>query len=438
MQEGVRILVVAGSLAITVGCKNHAGGSGAPAGLAMSASAAPVNVCPDADPKRCFDRAWKLYMGVGRPEPDREAAMALHEAACERSLGEACNALGEIYFFGEVGIEPNIEKAVAMLEKACTDGHASACLGLGNLRSTGSGKLDKDQEKARALYERAMALEAKACDGGDAIACASVAVQCERGLGATPADKPRAARMFEKAASAAAASCEKADAEACNQLGFLYDHGKGGLPVDKTKARAFLEKACGAGNGTACTNLGRYAENGFGGLEKSASKAVEFFAKACDEGNGEGCYLAGLAHAEQGPTQDLASAVLFYRRGCDRREGAACTNLGVRVERGEGNTPVDKEKAVALYTLACNLGSSVGCKNRNILGELVALDKDAAEFRKALKTGSESHCGLVIDVKPPIAKVQAMIGEAWLKIDQLYPKGKQSRRWANGVYQDPT
>jgi hypothetical protein len=61
---------------------------------------------------------------------------------------------------------------------------------------------------------------------------------------------------------------------------------------------------------------------------------------------------------------------------------------------------------------------------------------EAAQFRKNLKVGSESHCGLVIEVKAPIAKVQAMGGEVWLQIAQLYPKGGRECRFVNGVHQE--
>jgi hypothetical protein len=60
-----------------------------------------------------------------------------------------------------------------------------------------------------------------------------------------------------------------------------------------------------------------------------------------------------------------------------------------------------------------------------------------AQFRRSLKIGSDSHCGLVVDVRGPIARVQSMIGEVWLKTAQLYPKGQKDCRFMNGVYQDP-
>lgn len=58
----------------------------------------------------------------------------------------------------------------------------------------------------------------------------------------------------------------------------------------------------------------------------------------------------------------------------------------------------------------------------------LAADRDAAHlnsWRKTLKTGDESNCGLVIEVKRPIAKIQTASGERWLKVGQLYPHGTQ-------------
>lgn len=60
---------------LAVACQTHPTSGG----VAASASAAPsAAVCPDADPKSCFDRAEKLDMGVGRPEPDKEGAIAVN------------------------------------------------------------------------------------------------------------------------------------------------------------------------------------------------------------------------------------------------------------------------------------------------------------------------------------------------------------------------
>jgi TPR repeat protein len=112
-------------------------------------------------------------------------------------------------------------------------------------------------------------------------------------------------------------------------------------------------------------------------------------------------------------------------------------NLGNLHERGESGFAVDKKLALSLYAKGCSLGSSVGCKNVELTRHAVKRDATAFEFRRQLAVGNDSHCGLIVEVKGPIAKVQTMIGEMWLKVDQLFPQGQESCRFRNGVYQDP-
>lgn len=46
---------------------------------------------------------------------------------------------------------------------------------------------------------------------------------------------------------------------------------------------------------------------------------------------------------------------------------------------------------------------------------------DIDKFRKNLKPGDTANKGLVIEVKPPLAKVQTVDSERWFRIDQLEP-----------------
>ena len=61
----------------------------------------------------------------------------------------------------------------------------------------------------------------------------------------------------------------------------------------------------------------------------------------------------------------------------------------------------------------------------------------ATAFRAQMKVGDESNCGLVVEVKRPIVKIQTQVGELWLKIDKTYPAGLAGCRIVNGVYQEP-
>ena len=58
----------------------------------------------------------------------------------------------------------------------------------------------------------------------------------------------------------------------------------------------------------------------------------------------------------------------------------------------------------------------------------------AAQFRQSLQPGDQSHCGLVIEVKKPLVKLQTMIGEYWMRIEQVYPAGNHDCRFINGQY----
>ena len=60
----------------------------------------------------------------------------------------------------------------------------------------------------------------------------------------------------------------------------------------------------------------------------------------------------------------------------------------------------------------------------------------ATSFRKALRPGGQSHCGMIIEVKKPIVQIQTMIGPFWLKVDQIYPPGEHRCLFENGVYKE--
>lgn len=57
-----------------------------------------------------------------------------------------------------------------------------------------------------------------------------------------------------------------------------------------------------------------------------------------------------------------------------------------------------------------------------------------AQFRNSLQAGDESHCGLVIEVKRPLVRLQTMIGEYWMRIDQVFGAGDRDCRFINGRY----
>jgi hypothetical protein len=65
------------------------------------------------------------------------------------------------------------------------------------------------------------------------------------------------------------------------------------------------------------------------------------------------------------------------------------------------------------------------------------LVENVEAFRANLSEGDDSHCGLVIEVKSKVVKVQTVSGVHWLKRKQLYPAGSKPCNFLNGVYQEP-
>jgi hypothetical protein len=68
--------------------------------------------------------------------------------------------------------------------------------------------------------------------------------------------------------------------------------------------------------------------------------------------------------------------------------------------------------------------------------ELQAQVAAVTTFQKRLKSGDDSHCGLVIERKGVIALVETPIGQKWLKVSQLYVPGGRNCRFLNGVIQE--
>jgi hypothetical protein len=63
--------------------------------------------------------------------------------------------------------------------------------------------------------------------------------------------------------------------------------------------------------------------------------------------------------------------------------------------------------------------------------------KAAAAWRKTIQVGTETHCGLLIELRRPVAQIQTANGPHWLRVAQLFAPGEAPCRFLNGRYQDP-
>jgi hypothetical protein len=70
--------------------------------------------------------------------------------------------------------------------------------------------------------------------------------------------------------------------------------------------------------------------------------------------------------------------------------------------------------------------------------KLIAEEKRYATFRQAIKGGTETNCGPVVEVKGNLIKVYAPVqnygNEHWIRRDQIYPAG-ETCQFINGQYQ---
>ena len=76
-------------------------------------------------------------------------------------------------------------------------------------------------------------------------------------------------------------------------------------------------------------------------------------------------------------------------------------------------------------------------EQRKAQEQLQLREQRTTALRESVKVGDVSHCGLVIEVKAPIAKIHTRYGEHWLQIAQLYAKDDAPCRFSKGVYQEP-
>jgi hypothetical protein len=64
--------------------------------------------------------------------------------------------------------------------------------------------------------------------------------------------------------------------------------------------------------------------------------------------------------------------------------------------------------------------SAAGIRKRMRIAQYV---KAAIGWRKTVKEGTESHCGVVIQVRPTIFQIKTMHGVHWFKVKQPFPPG---------------
>ncbi len=107
----------------------------------------------------------------------------------------------------------------------------------------------------------------------------------------------------------------------------------------------------------------------------------------------------------------------------------------VAIERGRVAAR-ETEEAAALERAKRERAEQAEMEKRRAK-ERAGLQLAAEHFRQTLSTGAETHCGMIIEVKKPIVKIQTMDGEKWFRAEQVFPPHTAPCRFLNHVYQDP-
>lgn len=97
--------------------------------------------------------------------------------------------------------------------------------------------------------------------------------------------------------------------------------------------------------------------------------------------------------------------------------------------------PLQDVDKITFYSKDDVARDAINKNNREIEAKTKEFADMISKWRKNLKRGTETHCGLVVEINHPIARLQTAIGEVWLKIEQLYPQQVKDCRFVNGVYQ---
>ncbi|MBI3775812.1 MAG: sel1 repeat family protein [Gammaproteobacteria bacterium] len=244
------------------------------------------------------------------------------------------------------------------------------------------------------------------------------------------------------------------------RLGQMYANGEG-VKLDKEKADALIRKSAEQGNVDAEFQMGLKSNANKDGAEavkwygkaaihenpaaelmlamlyefgdivkEDQREAVKWYSKAAERGVTEAQARLGIAYMfGRGVERDDEKSLELFRKSASHGHEGAQSSLGIMYEFGRG-VAQDYEQALIWYRKGADKGDEKAKANVDRINS-------ARTLRKTLKVGDETHCGLVVEVKSPIVKIQTKIGEHWIKIEQVYPPNSMSCDFANGAYKDP-
>ncbi len=159
-----------------------------------------------------------------------------------------------------------------------------------------------------------------------------------------------------------------------------------------------LDKQCKDGDSFSCTALGEGYLSDTEGFSKDYKKAKFYFEKVCKKGNEqekaypEACGNLGMLYYKggYGVPQDLQKALKLFTLACDKGAVTVCQNLGAMYSDGKG-VPRDVVKGAGYFRRACYAGAWTAYRNFALYHYDSGNQSKAAQyFKKACELGKDS------------------------------------------------
>ena len=380
----------------------------APAPTPVPATPVPPAPTEPACATDCLDEAQVAF-----EHKDRDRAIVLAYAACNRDNAEACSLLADVldrfHVSERYGTTPTKlrDRAFLTLTTKCDAKTAAACFALGKIEFAG-----KRPSKTR---EDGQTHILAACDLNDGQACSYAvrfapkrtdelldkACKLDNARGCAllgDRDKKRSHELWTRA-------CTANDAYACGRLGEAAKRAN-----KLADAATAYETACELAKDGNCVEAGQLAE------AKAPEHARELYDLGCKSEHGPSCVRhAMLLGTSRGGARAYGTSLELYEKGCKLETPGACdAEKRARAHPPDG-TCTTTEACTALcaegipksctrvgdlancderanaYEHACAMGEATACERR---GDLEELDHAPEWYAKACDAGDHAACTL--------------------------------------------
>ena len=255
----------------------------------------------DGDPEAIYNLGMCYDSGRGT-SVNKLKAKQCFEIAAQKGYKLANQALGQYYYYGDVGIDKNRAKAVSYLIPASNAGLLPSQYLLGTCYQNGDG-ISKNLAEAIKCFSNP-------ANNGDANAQAALA-DCYLSLG----QPENAIQWLEKAANQGVCSAQR-------NLGLCYLNGTG-VNKSVSKAVSWLSMAAKQNDSVAQTALGECYQSG-NGVNKDIFEAIRLFRSAAQpnedypKGYPKALYLLGKAYMEgQGVSKNYKIAEDYLQKAAN-------------------------------------------------------------------------------------------------------------------------